>query len=296
MVVPHGTTRPHQFSFSLPFIMFLLVCWTGLTGWATYVASQRFDYWRIKANSHLLRIKLDYYASQMKRSREMLDDMKELDNQLRALLNLGSREAIVQSEDTPLEGAGGPTALDAMELQRVLDGRATDLTLQDISRQMNLLRSEVERRMASFQDLTSKIEEQRHLFRSTPNTWPTNGYVTSHFGFRASPFTGDRDWHRGVDIAGPPGAPVRATADGVVTLAGWAGGYGKIVVIEHDFGYSTRYGHNRQILVKRGDKVKRGQIISLIGSTGNATGPHCHYEIWQYGRVVDPRRFLAKKI
>jgi biotin operon repressor len=294
MVVPHGTARPRQFSFSLPFLFFLFLCWTSFTGWASYMASQRLDYWRLKANSHLLRLKLDYFANQLKHSRELLDDVKEMDVQLRSLIGMGSREAIIQGSESSKPNAGGPTSGEMNELQNLLQGETSEMSFQDISHHVGLLRSEIENRMKSFKEIGDKIDHERRLYRSTPNIWPANGYVTSHFGFRLSPFNGMEDWHKGVDIAAPPGSPVHATADGVVQLAGWAGGYGKVVVIDHGYGYSTRYGHNRQVLVKRGDHVKRGQIIALMGSTGNATGPHCHYEVWHMGRTVNPRQFLKQ--
>ncbi len=294
MLIPHGIARPRQLSFSLPFLLFLFTCWTGLTAWASYMASQRFDYWRLKANTHLLRLKVEYFANEVKRAREMMDDVKEMDGQLRALIGMGSRDAIIESDASPLQAQGGPTPADVAELQKLLEGRVSEMTLQDVSAQVRQLRLTMEARLASFREIADKIEYERRLFRSTPHLWPTNGYLTSHFGHRLSPFSGLDDWHKGVDIAGSPGSPIRATADGVVQLAGWAGGYGKIVVVDHGYGYSTRYGHNRQILVKRGDKVKRGQILALMGSTGNATGPHCHCEVWDLGRAANPRRFMRQ--
>lgn len=291
MVVPHGTARPRQISFSVPFVLFLFTCWTGLTGWASYLASQRFDYWRVKANSHLLRIKLDYFAGQLKSSREMMDEVKEMDRQLRTLLSLGSRDAIIQAAEAP---AGGPSLMDEAQLAQALESRVGEASFQDISLHIAALRQEAEARLQSFREVQAKIEEERRVFRCTPNVWPASGYLTSHFGIRLSPFSGVEESHKGMDIAAPAGTPIRATADGIVQLAGWAGGYGKVVVLDHGYGYSTRYGHNRQVMVKRGDRVKRGQIIALMGQTGSATGPHCHYEVWHRGRAVNPKRFMGE--
>jgi murein DD-endopeptidase MepM/ murein hydrolase activator NlpD len=295
LVVPHGTARARQITFSLPFLAFLFACWTGLTAWASYLASEKFDYWRLKANAHLSRIKVEYFANELKKSREMLDEVKEVDTQLRALIGLGSKDAIIQSDHAAFQASGGPTAADVDALQKLLEGSIADLTLQEVSSQMLALRAEIENRLASYRELREKIDYERRVFRATPSIWPAAGYLTSHFGSRLSPFSGLQDWHKGVDIAAPAGTPVRATADGVIQLAGWAGGYGKVVVIDHGDGFSTRYGHNRQILVKRGDRVKRGQIIALMGSTGNATGPHCHYEVWHLGRTVNPKRFMRQQ-
>ncbi len=296
MVIPHGTARPHQITFSLTFIGFMFVCWTGLTAWASYMASEQFDYWRVKANAHLTHIKMEYFANELRQAREMLDEVKDADNQLRSLIALGSRDAIIQSDANPLQrGKGGPTIAEQTEFQSLLEGRVTDMSLKDVSRQISMLRSEAKHRLDSFQDIKTQIDLQRRIFRATPMGWPVNGYITSRYGDRESPINGLEEYHTGMDIAVPPGTPVRATADGVVQLAGWAGGYGKVVQINHSFGYATRYGHNRQLLVKPGDHIKRGQIVALAGSTGNATGPHCHYEVWHHGRCVNPKRFMKKE-
>jgi murein DD-endopeptidase MepM/ murein hydrolase activator NlpD len=179
-------------------------------------------------------------------------------------------------------------------LQNLLERRPENISFQDISRQIGALRSEMERRRTSFQEITSTIKEKRQAFRSTPNIWPALGRLTSHFGVRLSPFSGLEESHKGMDIAGPVGTPIQATADGTVQMVGWSGGYGKVIVLDHGPDYSTRYGHNHQVMVKHGDRVKRNQIIALMGATGNATGPHCHYEVWFRGHAVNPRKFVKK--
>ena len=301
MVVPHGIARPRQISFSVPFIVYLFTLWTGLTSWAGFLASQQFDYWRAKANAHFLRLKVDYFSGQLTQSRAMLDEVKQLEGELRTLIGLGSRDAIIQAENSPQplegtsnQGTGGPSLADAQALQSLLEGKTRDMSFEEISKEIQDLRAEAEVRLASVQSLSQRITEERALFRSTPNIWPTNGYLTSHFGPRLSPTHGFEENHKGMDIAGPAGSPVRVTADGVVKLARWAGGYGKVVVVDHGFGYSTRYGHNRQLLVQAGERVRRGQIVALMGETGNATGPHCHYEVWYNGRAVNPGKFLKR--
>jgi len=300
MVIPHGIARPRQFSLSLPFLLFLGFTWTGFTGWAGLVAAGHFDYWRACAGNRFLKLKVEYFQKQLNSSRETLDEVKSLESELRSLLKLGSREAIVQT-DAPLPsvektaGSGGPTEQDATRLERVLEGKTADIGMAEIAREIRALREEAEIRLAQAKELSQTIAKERTLFKATPNIWPANGSLTSPFGWRASPFGGYRELHRGLDIAGATGTPIRATADGTVTLAGWESGYGKLVVIDHGLGYSTRYGHNRQLLVQPGDVVKRGQIIGLMGETGRATGVHCHYEVWLNGRPINPSQFLVKQ-
>jgi murein DD-endopeptidase MepM/ murein hydrolase activator NlpD len=118
--------------------------------------------------------------------------------------------------------------------------------------------------------------------------------VTSDFGYRRSPFTLASDFHKGIDIAAAWGTPVAAPADGVVKFAGYKGGYGKMVVIDHGFGVVTKYGHTSEIFVREGDKIKRGSKIALVGNTGHSTGPHLHYEIQSDGLPVDPMQYILK--
>lgn len=291
MIVPHGTARPRQVTFSVPFALFLFTFWTGFTVWSAVIVSQKFDYWRAKADSHLMKIKVDYFSSELKRSEEMLDQVRKMDRQLRTLLSLGSREAIIQSSDDP--PAGGPTVLDTALLGRALEGGPAAPTLTDISMEVRLLRDEIRSRITSFHDISDDIDRERRAFRYTPRGWPVNGYVTSPYGYRINPLSGIPEIH-GDGHRRPLGLPIRATADGVVLFAGWASGYGKVVVIDNLYeGYTTRYGHNRQLLVRRGERIRRGQVISLMGDTGSTTGPHCHYEVRQRGRSINPKGFLG---
>ncbi|RMG29509.1 MAG: M23 family metallopeptidase [Gammaproteobacteria bacterium] len=122
-----------------------------------------------------------------------------------------------------------------------------------------------------------------------------HGWISSGYGRRTDPFTGRPAWHSGVDIAGKYGTEVVAVAAGVVTWAGERAGYGKLVEINHGNGYVTRYGHNSVLLVKKGDRVEKGQAIARMGSTGRSTGPHVHFEVLYHGRTVNPARFLARR-
>lgn len=120
------------------------------------------------------------------------------------------------------------------------------------------------------------------------------GWMSSRFGMRNDPITGRRAWHNGVDFAGKEGADVVTVAAGVVVFAGPRSGYGKMVEINHGGGFSTRYGHHEELLVKVGDIVKKGQIIGLMGSSGRSTGPHVHFEVFKNGRVVDPSAYIHR--
>lgn len=127
-----------------------------------------------------------------------------------------------------------------------------------------------------------------------PSLWPVYGEVTSGFGWRVSPWGGGSEFHQGIDIANGMGTPVVATADGRVTLSEWSEGYGNVVHIDHGNGMETIYGHNSQIVIKAGQSVNKGQIISYLGNTGKSTGPHVHYEVRVKGAAVDPLSFMIR--
>ncbi|EQB09200.1 membrane protein [Sphingobium quisquiliarum P25] len=117
--------------------------------------------------------------------------------------------------------------------------------------------------------------------------------LTSNFGVRSDPFNGGARMHKGVDIPGPVGTPIYATADGIVSRAGWASGYGNLVQISHGGGMETRYGHMSKLIVSANSYVRRGQLIGLMGSTGRSTGSHLHYEVRVDGQAVNPLPFVA---
>jgi murein DD-endopeptidase MepM/ murein hydrolase activator NlpD len=183
--------------------------------------------------------------------------------------------------------AGGPVATSM--LSSVLStpltspedtfGALRDL-LQGLESRLNFVRHDVERREA--------------LASATPSIWPTHGGLTSFFGGRSDPFTGEPAYHQGIDISTEKGEPVVATADGVIDTASYSGDYGNLIVIKHDFGLTTRYGHLSAFSVKPGQAVKRGDILGYVGSTGRSTGAHLHYEILVNGRLINPLSLLAQ--
>ena len=140
----------------------------------------------------------------------------------------------------------------------------------------------------------SRVETQQALVRASPTSWPVMGWLSSSFGTRKDPFTGQPDFHTGLDISAGHGTPVKATADGVVESAAYNGNYGNSIVVTHGFGIATRFGHLSQYAVRAGQKVKRGEIIGYVGSTGRATSPHLHYEILLNGQPSNPLRLLTK--
>lgn len=149
-----------------------------------------------------------------------------------------------------------------------------------------------ERLDGTLDQVESQLKEQMRWISSTPAITPAKGILTSGFGVRRDPITHGRAFHAGLDIAAAPGAPVHATADGVVTRAGRNGGLGKAVYLSHGYGVSTRYGHMSKLAVKAGQRVQRGDVIGYVGSTGRSTGYHLHYEVHLDGKAVNPAAYL----
>ena len=156
----------------------------------------------------------------------------------------------------------------------------------------------LDKQLSSREDQLDVLEDvimNRQLKReSKPRGRPIlKGWTSSYFGKRTDPFSGKLAMHKGMDFAGKEGSEIIAVANGVVTWAGDRYGYGHLVEINHGNGYTTRYGHNAQLLVEVGDSVEKGQVISKMGSTGRSTGPHVHFEVLKNDRQIDPTRFVA---
>ena len=139
------------------------------------------------------------------------------------------------------------------------------------------------------------VEKRESLMNATPSIWPVHGWLSAGYGMRADPFTGDRDFHPGLDISAERGTPILATADGRVEVAAPNGDYGNLVVLDHGYGLVTRYGHLSKFAVWHGRDVKRGDVIGYVGATGRATGPHLHYEVLANGKLMNPLQLLTGK-
>lgn len=292
MMVPHGSGRTFHLNIPLPLALVALVGWTTLTFWASYLSAQQVDYWRAELSNRVLRMKVQYLVDQVEKTRGFIDDVRHVEGQLRDLLGYKNKFSIISDETSADASTGGPTASDAADLARTLASQPADLNWKKLIKHVKTLRMEAETRLSSYDDLTRWIGHQRDLYRATPRGWPAAGYLASHFGRRVDPFSGMYERHYGIDISGPVGTPVKATADGVVKLSSWHSGYGKLVVIQHRHGYETRYAHNSQLLVRVGDEVRRGQVVALMGNTGKSSGPHCHYEVVHKKRRVNPYAYL----
>jgi murein DD-endopeptidase MepM/ murein hydrolase activator NlpD len=287
MLIPHNSIKPLRVSFSASLLLAFILLWTGLTVSAGYLYSQRIDYWRMKADHNIMKLKVTFFAKEIQKSQEMLEQVKENDHQIRSLLGMKSKKAIIENE-----GQGGPSQADTHDLQLLLSDKIHEMTQEDIARKTEALQNETKKRIDSYKEICSTIDGERCLFHCTPNIWPCQGHITSCFGYRIHPIYETTEFHAGLDIANAKGTPIYATADGRVKLAEWTSGYGRLVIIDHGYAYCTFYGHTEKIVVTKGERIHRGQLIAYMGSTGSSTGNHLHYEVQFNGSPVNPAHYL----
>ena len=202
-----------------------------------------------------------------------------LGNMLVKMANLDAKEFIFDS--TP--GVGGPHL-------PTQDNARADL---DINAVLDRLNDALEEREHQLQVLNDLLIDQKFGQETYPQGRPVaHGWISSYFGKRTSPFTGKLEVHQGVDFAGKSGSDIIAVADGIVLQANKNGSYGYFIEIVHGNGYSTRYGHNKTLLVQVGEVIRRGQVIAKLGSTGRSTGPHVHFEVLKDRVRIDPMKFV----
>ncbi len=289
-LLPDGKNNVKQFRLPLPspaLMALVVVCFFGFFGWFLS------DYYSMKSqvprlvemekNAELKSQQIIHMAHRIDDIVKEMSSQRELSRKLRVMVNL-------EIDEDEAYGLGGPAPIfsdpledevgDEKELVRHMHG-----TLDQLDNEMTI----------GLQDKTALykfFENQKILLASTPSIWPTKGWMSSRFGYRVSPFTGKREFHRGIDVATRMSAPIIAPADGIVSFSGRNGGYGRVVVIKHGNGIKTRYAHLKKSLVKKGQHVKRGETIALVGNSGRSTGPHLHYEVHLNNVAVDPLRYI----
>ncbi len=286
---PYGPIKKH---FTFLFIISMFFLWTLFTGFTVYLATKHFDYWTLKLKSVVLGTKYEYINKELSKTWELLAKVEENNNRLRELLNMKSKKNIILNTPDDLLNQGGPTNIEQSKFLKQISETPGEVPLINYKSHFDLIKQQIEEHLKSYNEVVSYIKLQKNLYKSTPLIWPCEGKVVSPFGYRIHPLYRIEHFHTGIDIANEYGTPIRATADGFIKFAGWQQGYGKAVLIQHDFGYSTIYGHLSSIKVKQGQKISRGEIIGLMGDTGTTTGPHLHYEIWKDNKLCNPIKYV----
>ena len=322
-----STAKPLRFSFPRKFVRKILIVGAILLVADLLVISHYVirtgEVWELsafRAEALSARQQTVAFSTAVDDLKKRLTSMKEVNQRLRVMLGIDTPKAGDQfngrgGEETPLPE--GSPLIPADKLQKEvglrLQGASERIGVDGHGEQVNAsesreideqeliaavkaniawLAKEADRQEQSLQELSLAAEQRSSRWAATPSVWPVKGWVTSGFGPRVSPFTEKPAWHDGLDIGAAANAPVQAPAQGRVTSVGFDSKLGNVVKLDHGFGIETLYGHLAKALVKEGQRVKRGDVVGLVGSTGLATGPHLHYMVKVNGQTFDPTKYI----
>lgn len=299
VVIPHSGKKTKQFKLYKPVVYFTLIFFTSTsiffitsTFYLFTKRSQLLEDLQIRNGDinglNSIITQQDIEISELKRTTQVvktkLTQLYELENKIRNMVGLESNE---NSNSTPVTSRAINSISNSLSEEEFYD--LVDLT-DDSS--VDTITSLIDSEKENYDEFIKEVEKQLKYLESVPDKWPVMGRITSKFGYRRHPISNRRHFHKGLDIANTSGTDIVAAASGIVTYSGWNGGYGKVVIISHGYGYKSVYAHNKNNLVKVGDRVKKGQVIAQLGNTGKSTGPHVHFEIHYQGKQIDPLQIL----
>ena len=296
IIIPEHSSRTKRVTIrkgTIWFVSLFVLAFLAVVGAVTFhyvhVLDKVVENHKLKAENIELANKLGEVESKITAISQTLERVERFDNKLRTMTQLNDpkrRLAVgpISGPNVPSNGVGGGgEALSAEQVSFRLDVH---------SHSLDSLNSKALNQEKSLSELDAYLDTQRSLLSHTPSVWPVRGWITSGFGNRLDPYTGQRIFHRGLDIATEPGTPIVTPADGEVIFAAMNGAFGKFIAIDHGYGVITRYGHLRSMKAKVGDVVKRGDVIGTLGNTGRSTGPHLHYEVEVDGIPVNPLEYI----
>jgi murein DD-endopeptidase MepM/ murein hydrolase activator NlpD len=296
VVFPGTTSHPRRFSIRRRTVKVLLVA--GLLAAVVealflvqYVtrSSEIWELESLRSEAVQHRQQASALSSSLEDVRKQLSTMREVNIRIRMMLGLDPPKV----PPSPL-GLGGKEESSAVIRPGGMGGDRETLSIGATQLQEKLawLRDEAVLQEKYLTELKDLVGARKAQWASTPSVWPVRGWVSSGFGRRVSPFTGQDTMHGGLDISAPMSTPVKAPASGIVVVAGPEKSLGNVIIVSHGYGYKTTYGHLSKIKVRAGQTVKRGEIIGEVGNTGLSTGPHLHYEIEVNGAGIDPLKHI----
>jgi murein DD-endopeptidase MepM/ murein hydrolase activator NlpD len=293
MVLPNPTAKAHRFIITKKALkivlglgsIFLVLLVVFLIQYVQALG-ERWELASLRKEAKGQRLQIQAFTVAVNDLKKEMGRLKELDTKLRVITDIGP-----PAEKSQLLGMGGPEEIN-LDNPTSLESRRPDEVLHKMEQDVSRLQAEAVAQELSFQELTEGMKDRRSLWAATPSIWPVKGWLTSGFGNRISPFTGDIAMHNGIDIASHRDTPIVAAAAGVVSYEGFDSGLGKVVKINHGYGMQTMYGHLSKTAVKIGQRVKRGDVIAYVGNTGLSTGPHLHYEVIEHDVPVNPMRYI----
>lgn len=260
MLIPHGRTKVYRLKIPFSFIVLIVCIWLVFNLYVFSVAVNTAEYYMMKQ-------KFSSIMNKFNELRSTIISLKHAEEELNRIFSLKSKKEIF--ENLKIQPSG-------------------DINIDELKKLS-------EETINSVNEIKKFLSEQQNIYKSTPLGWPVKGEITSFFGKREHPKYGHEEFHTGIDLSVSTGTEVRATAEGIVVFSGYQAGNGNIVMLKHGYGFTTIYAHNQKNLVNVGQKIKRGDIIALSGSTGTTTGPHLHYEIWKDNTPVNPLPYLKEE-
>ncbi len=286
VILPSPTSEPYRFSLSkktckylIGFSSVLILVLAGFFVQYFLMLGQITELKDLRKETKTQKIQIQSFLTSIDDLKNQMNRLIELDQKLRVITDIGPRKEV------GVMGLGGQEEVD-------LSHPDSSNLMTSIQLDLGDLQAKAIAQEKSFQELTEAVQSRQSLWASTPSIWPTTGWLTSGYGNRVSPFTGRVSKHNGIDIASRQDTPIIAPAAGVVSYTGFDSGLGKLIKINHGYGIMTYYGHLAKAAVKVGQKVKRGDVIAYVGSTGLSTGPHLHYEIYVNDVPVNPMRYI----
>jgi murein DD-endopeptidase MepM/ murein hydrolase activator NlpD len=262
---------PHRFVYAaLGTLGVAILMLFGVAGSYARMAWKVANYNSLQREAQVLRTRYDNLQRKVKQTDEQLASLQLLADEVTTAY--GVRKQLTGSPDLVAEASGGASLVP---------------TMRETLAEYSYLRT------------TNLARRQRNIFSRDnvnvlPGIWPVTGRLMGGFGERSDPFSGEGAMHTGVDISAPQGTPVHVAADGIVIHAGWNGGYGRCVIVDHGNNYQTWYAHLSRMNVIEGQEIRQGEVLGFVGTTGRSTGAHLHYEVRIGSTPVNPYRFLAR--
>ena len=282
IVVPHAKARFRKIQVPLKLARWVIgsaaavvLVVGGVLVHYTRITAEVYELRRLRAENQVLTLKTLEYEQNAGKLQAKVAHLHSIVSKLGVMAGLDH-----SLPDTRVGGEGGVASFETVAPSQAVP---PSLAAMEVS-------------VSALTDKSSKLEafyrDQTLLLSSTPSIWPVRGYLSATFGNRLDPFTGRPDFHPGIDISTPTGTKVVAPADGIVLSTGFQGGYGNAIIIDHGYGVVSRYGHLEGFNVQAGQKIRRGDVVGFVGSTGRSTGPHLHYEVWVREQAQNPIHFI----
>jgi murein DD-endopeptidase MepM/ murein hydrolase activator NlpD len=261
MLIPHDNLS--SINLRIPLAGLFLSGLLAIIG-VGYVFSLAVNGLHYKDQHQIMASRIKFYSERFSQWNTTLSSLHTAERDFHKIFSLQSKEEVLKNVDYLFAGS---------------------IDIPDLTR-------ELEKTIETVDEIKSYLRTQKDIYVATPEGYPVSGRITSGYGERSDPMSGEPAFHSGIDLSCSYGSEIRATADGVVSHSGWKSGCGNTVVLEHGCGFSTIYAHNKMNAVKVGALVHRGDIIGYVGSTGKSTGPHVHYEVWKDRKSINPYSYL----